>query len=124
MPKIGMTFTSETVVTLSNCAVTMGSGDLEVFATPAMVALMENAAMTAVAPYLEAGQTTVGGHIATSHLAPSPVGATIEAEAVVTAVEGRKIEFAVEARCEGKVIGSGTHLRFVVDAAKFMNKLL
>ena len=105
-------------------ALHVGSGDLPVFATPAMMALMENAAMTAVAPYLEAGQTTVGGHIATSHLAPSPVGATIEAEAVVTAVEGRKIEFAVEARCEGKVIGSGTHLRFVVDAAKFMSKLL
>jgi len=122
--EIGIRHTSRVVVDSSNVASAVGSGGLDVFATPSMVALMENAAMTAVAPFLEEGQTTVGGHINTSHLAPSPVGATIEAEAVVTAVEGRKIEFAVEARCDGKVIGNGTHLRFVVDAAKFMSKLL
>lgn len=122
--EIGTRHTSRVVVGSSNVASAVGSGGLDVFATPSMVALMENAAMTAVAPFLEEGQTTVGGHINTSHVAPSPVGATIEAEAVVTAVEGRKIEFAVEARCDGKVIGSGTHLRFVVDAAKFMSKLL
>lgn len=124
MIEIGIRHISTTIVGSDNVASAVGSGGLDVFATPSMVALMENAAMTAVAPYLEEGQTTVGGHINTSHLAPSAVGATIEAEAIVTAVEGRKIEFSVEARCEGKVIGSGTHLRFVVDAAKFMSRLL
>lgn len=124
MIKIGTRHISTTVVDGSKTASAVGSGGLDVFATPSMVALMEHAAMTAVAPFLEEGDTTVGGYIATSHIAPSPVGATIEAEAVVTAVEGRKIEFDVEARCGGKVIGSGTHTRFVVGAAKFMAKLL
>jgi predicted thioesterase len=89
-----------------------------------MVALMEHAAMTAVAPFLADGDTTVGGYIATTHLAPSPIGATIEAEARVTAVEGRKIEFEVEASCGEQVLGRGSHTRFVVNAAKFMSKLL
>ena len=124
MIEIGTKHTSTTVVDHTNVASAVGSGGLDVFATPSMVALMEHAAMTAVAPFLAEGDTTVGGHIATSHTAPSPIGATIEAEAVVTAVEGRKIEFEVEARCGGQVIGKGTHLRFVVNAAKFMSKLL
>ena len=82
------------------------------------------AGIAEIAPFLAEGDTTVGGHIATSHLAPPPIGATIEAEATVTAVEGKKIEFEVEARCGDQVIGRGTHLRFVVNAAKFMAKLL
>ena len=124
MIEIGTRHISTTVVDHTNVASAVGSGGLDVFATPSMVALVEHAAMTAVAPYLAEGDTTVGGHISTSHLAPSPIGATIEAEAVVTAVEGKKIEFEVEARCGGQVIGRGTHLRFVVNAAKFMAKLL
>lgn len=123
MIEIGTKYTCTTVVDSSNVASAVGSGGLDVFATPSMVALMEKAALTAVAPFLNEGDTTVGGHIATSHTAPSPIGATIEAEAVVTAVEGRKIEFDVEARCGETVIGRGTHLRFVVNAEKFMSKL-
>lgn len=124
MIEIGTSHISTTIVDGTKTASAVGSGGLDVFATPSMVALMEHAAMTAVAPFLAEGDTTVGGYIATSHIAPSPVGATIEAEAVVTAVEGRKIEFTVEARCDGKVIGSGTHTRFIVNAAKFMAKLV
>lgn len=124
MIEIGTKHTSTTVVGNTNVASAVGSGGLDVFATPSMVALMEHAAMTAVAPFLAEGDTTVGGYIATSHIAPSPIGATIEAEAVVTAVEGRKIEFDVEARCGGQTIGKGTHTRFVVNAAKFMSKML
>lgn len=115
---------SRTVVDATNVASAVGSGGLQVFSTPSMVALMEHAAMTAVAPFLAEGDTTVGGHISTSHIAPSPIGATIEAEATVTAVEGKKIEFQVEARCGEQVIGRGTHIRFIVNAAKFMSKLL
>ena len=120
----GLKHQSVMVVNEGNTAEFIGSGDMAVLATPAMVALMENAAMMAVALHLDEGDTTVGGYIATSHIAPSPLGATIEAEAVVTAVVGRKIEFTVEARCDGKVIGSGTHTRFIVNAAKFMAKLV
>ena len=123
MPKTGMTFTSETVVALSNCAVTMGSGDLEVFATPAMVALMENAAMNAVAQALPQGATTVGAEMNTTHIKPSPIGARVQATATLAAVEGRKLTFAVEAADEGGIIGKGTHVRFVVDRERFMAKL-
>lgn len=123
MPKIGMTFTSATVVGLSNCAATMGSGDLEVFATPAMVALMENAAMNAVAPALPQGSTTVGAEMNTTHIKPSPIGARVQATATLAAVEGRKLTFAVEAADEGGIIGKGTHVRFVVDRERFMAKL-
>ena len=123
MPKIGMTFTSATVVGLSNCAATMGSGDLEVFATPAMVALMENAAMNAVAQALPQGATTVGAEMNTTHIKPSPIGARVQATATLAAVEGRKLTFAVEAADEGGIIGKGTHVRFVVDRERFMAKL-
>lgn len=124
MIEVGTKQISTTVVDHTKIASAVGSGGLDVFATPSMVALMEHAAMTAVAPFLAEGDTTVGGYIATSHLAPSPIGATIEAEAVVTAVEGRKIEFSVEARCGEQILGRGTHTRFIVNSAKFMSKLL
>ncbi|MBQ5644732.1 MAG: thioesterase family protein [Bacteroidaceae bacterium] len=123
MPEIGMTFTSNTVVSQDNCAATMGSGDLEVFATPAMVALMENAAMNAVAQALPHGSTTVGAEMNTTHIKPSPIGATVQATATLMAVEGRKLTFAVEA-CDGAgTIGRGTHVRFIVDKERFMAKL-
>lgn len=124
MIEVGTKHISTTVVDHTKIASAVGSGGLDVFATPSMVALMEHAAMTAVAPFLAEGDTTVGGYIATSHLAPSPIGATIEAEAVVTAVEGRKIEFTVEARCGEQLLGRGSHTRFIVNSAKFMSKLL
>lgn len=123
MPKIGMNFTSTVVVTQENSAAALGSGFLPVFATPAMVALMENAAMKAVAPVLEQGATTVGIEINTSHIKPSPIGATVSATATLVAVEGRKLMFDVEARDEVGLIGKGTHVRFIVDAERFMAKL-
>ena len=123
MLEIGMTFTSNTVVSQDNCAAIMGSGDLEVFATPAMVALMENAAMNAVADALPQGSTTVGAEMNTTHIKPSPIGARVQATATLTAVDGRKLTFAVEACDEGSIIGKGTHVRFVVDKERFMAKL-
>ena len=123
MPEIGMTFTSSTIVSQANCAATMGSGDLEVFATPAMVALMENAAMNAVTQSLPQGSTTVGAEMNTTHIKPSPIGAKVQATATLTAVEGRKLTFAVEACDEVGTIGKGTHVRFIVDKERFMAKL-
>lgn len=121
--EIGLTFTSTTVVDNTNTAVALGSGDMEVFATPAMVALMENAAMNAVAPHLEAGQTTVGTEISTTHIKASALGATITATATLTAIEGRKLTFAVTAHDGDNIIGEGTHTRFIVDRERFLSKL-
>ena len=119
----GYSYTSTTVVNNNNTAKTLGSGDMDVFATPAMVALMENAAMNAVAPHLEEGQTTVGTQISTSHIKASALGATITATAVLTAVDGRSLTFEITARDGENVIGEGTHTRFIVDRERFLSKL-
>lgn len=124
MLESGLKYTSSVVVDDKNTAIAMGSGDLPVFATPSMVALMENAAMQSVANYLPEGSATVGGHIDVSHLCPSALGAKIEATATLTSVEGRKLEFTVVATDGDKVIGKGTHIRFIVDRTKFMQKLI
>ena len=114
---------SRTTVCEANTAAAMGSGDMPVFATPAMVALMENAAMLAVAPELPEGAATVGAEMNVSHIKPSGLGAEIVASAVVTAVEGRKITFNVGARDADGMIGEGTHVRFIVDRERFLAKL-
>lgn len=121
--EIGLTYTSTTVVDNSNTAVALGSGDMDVFATPAMVALMENAAMNAVAPHIEQGQTTVGTQITTSHIKASALGATISATATLTAVDGRRLTFTIVASEGDKTIGEGTHTRFIVDRERFLSKL-
>ena len=121
--EIGLSYTSTAMVDNTNTAAALGSGDMDVFATPAMVALMENAAMNAVAPHLEQGQTTVGTQIFTSHIKASALGATISATATLTAVDGRSLTFAITAREGGKTIGEGTHTRFIVDRERFLAKL-
>jgi predicted thioesterase len=120
---IGLFYTATTTVNQNNTALALGSGDMEVFATPAMVALMENAAMNAVAPHLEAGQTTVGTQITTNHIKASALGATISATATLTAVDGRSLTFAITAREGDKIIGEGSHTRFIVDRERFLAKL-
>ncbi len=119
----GLTHTSQLTVTEAVTATSMGSGDLPVLATPAMMALMENAAMLAVAPHLPEGSTTVGGHISASHIKPTSVGETVTATATVTKVDGKKIEFEVKAHCGDILLGEGSHLRFIVDREKFMSRL-
>ncbi|HBE55362.1 MAG TPA: dihydrolipoamide acyltransferase [Prevotellaceae bacterium] len=124
MMNIGLTHTSALEVTDDKTAARMGSGDLDVLATPAMLALMENAAMLAVAAELPVGSTTVGGYISSSHLVPTPLGATVTATATLTAVEGRKLTFRVEAHdADGRLLGEGSHLRFVVDRERFLSRL-
>ena len=119
----GLQHTSQLTVTDAVTAIALGSGDMPVLATPAMMALMENAAMLAVADHLPEGCTTVGGHITSSHLKPSKLGDTVTATAVVTRIDGKKIEFKVEAHCGDMLLGEGTHLRFIVDKEKFMSRL-
>jgi predicted thioesterase len=123
MIEIGLKHTSELTVTDALTAQQMGSGDMAVLATPAMLALMENAAMLAVANELPDGCTTVGGHIESSHLRPTKVGDKVCAMAEVTKVDGIKIEFKIAAYAGNTLLGTGTHLRFVVDKERFLSKL-
>ena len=122
MIEIGLKHTSELTVTEDVIAITVGSGDLPVLATPMMMALMENAAMLAVVDELPEGCTTVGGHTESSHLKPSKIGDVVRAVAEVTKVDGKKIEFKVSAYSGDVLLGEGTHLRFIVDREKFMSK--
>lgn len=119
----GLSHTSTTTVNSSNTARTYGSGGLDVFATPAMIGLMENAAMTAVENDLPEGSSTVGAHISTSHVKPSKLGATIKATAVLEEIDGRKLTFRVSASDDEGLIGEGTHIRYIVDIERFMAKL-
>ncbi len=123
MLQTGVSAQSTTTVTEDNTAATMGSGDMAVFATPAMVALMENAAMKAVAPHLEEGATTVGSEMNCTHIKPSGLGAEIVATAILTSVEGRKLTFNVGARDTEGLIGEGVHVRYIVDRERFMAKI-
>ena len=123
MVEIGLKYTSELRVNESLTAIAVGSGDMPVLATPMMMALMENAAMLSVKDKLPEGSTTVGGHIESSHLKPSKIGDVVRAEAEVTRVDGKKIEFRVSAYSGEALIGEGTHLRFIVDRQKFMSRI-
>ena len=94
-----------------------------VFATPVMIMAMENAALNAVRPYLDPGESAVGTAVNVRHLAATPAGRRVSAEAEVTKVEGRQIEFNVRANDGAKEIGAGSHSRVVIDMAKFMRRL-
>ena len=123
MLKLGISHTSTTTVNSSNTARTYGSGGLDVFATPAMIGLMENAAMTAVENELPQGSSTVGAHISTSHVKPSKLGAAIKATAILEEIDGRKLTFKVSACDDDGLIGEGTHIRYIVDIERFMAKI-
>ena len=110
------------VVSEKNSAKTMGSGTLDVFATPAMIALMEQAAYTSVAGELEEGQGTVGTLMNVSHISATPVGMEVTAKSELVKVDGRKLVFHVEAYDERGKIGEGEHERFIIDNEKFQNK--
>lgn len=119
----GLKHTSSLVVDQQHLASNVGSGDLDVLATPMMIALMENAAMLAVSPELEEGQSTVGGMISSSHLKPTGEGNTVTATAELIKVEGRKLHFKISASDNEGVIGEGEHLRFIISKEKFMSKV-
>ena len=119
--KPGLTGTAETVVRETNTALAMGSGSLHVFATPSMIALMEQAACNAVAACLDEESTSVGTLVNITHA--TGMGKKVTATATLTAVKGRKLVFEITAADEDKQIGKGTHERFIVNKEKFMAKL-
>ena len=113
---------AETTVTPDNTAQAVGSGLVPVFATPYMIALMENAAVNAVQAQLAPDEGTVGIRLDVTHDAATPIGMKVWAEAEVTAVEGRKLTFTVTAYDEAEKIGGGTHQRFIIKPEKFLAK--
>lgn len=119
----GLTGTATVTVTEANIAATMKSGSLAVFATPAMCALMEEAACDAVNAYLEAGDGTVGISLNITHDRATKMHDTVTATAKLTAVDGRKLTFAVSAEDSKGTIGKGTHERFIINNEKFIAKV-
>lgn len=120
--QIGIKATYKIKVDSSNVAKTMGSGSLDVFATPSMVATMEKASTMALEKYLDEGTTTVGTALDIAHISATPIGMEVFATAEVIAVNNREIIFKVQAFDEAGLIGEGTHKRFIVLAEKFQNK--
>ncbi|MFR1560475.1 MAG: thioesterase family protein [Oscillospiraceae bacterium] len=119
---IGMKGTASTLVERSDTALEVGSGDLLVYATPCMAALMEGAACEAIAPALEEGQTSVGIALDLAHTSATPVGLEVRAEAEVTGISGKIITFQVTAFDEAGEIGRATHQRALVTAQRFLEK--
>ena len=120
--EIGLKGRAETVVNEANTAAAMGSGLVPVFATPAMIALMEQAAASSLLPYLEEGQGSVGIHLDVSHESATPIGLKVWAESEVTAVDGKQITFTVSAYDEVGLIGRGTHKRACITVDRFLAK--
>lgn len=122
MLELGMTGHQELIVTEELTAKAMGSGELRVFATPAMLALMEKTAYQSVADALEEGSGSVGTMVQLSHSAASPVGMKVTCDSKLTAIDGRKLTFEIEARDECGAIGKATHERFIIYNDKFQAK--
>src|SRR5258708_29327435 len=117
---IGLVGEASTTVDSSRLASSDGSGGLEVFSTPSLIALMETAARNAVESLLPTDQTTVGIHIAVRHLAATPGGMQVQARAELTELDGRRLVFRVEAFDSQEKIGEGTHERMIVDPARLL----
>lgn len=120
--KTGLTGLARAEVDFSNTATTYGSGSIDVFATPAMVGLMEKAALSSVNPLLPEGYTTVGISIDVKHIAATPVGGKVEARVELVEIDGRRLVFNVEAHDDVELVGQGTHQRFIVATEKFLQK--
>lgn len=119
---VGLKGFAEALVEEEDTAKVVGSGDLLVYATPCMAALMEGAACESIAPYLAEGESSVGTAMNLTHSSATPVGMSVRAESVVTAVEGRKITFQIVAYDEAGEIGRATHERVVIRTERFLEK--
>lgn len=121
--KPGIKGEATTQVTAEMTANRIASGVVEVYATPQMIALMEKAASEAVQPYLEVGQSTVGTLVNVTHIAATPIGQTVRANAELVEVDHHRLVFAVAAFDELEKIGEGRHERFIIDEGRFLNRV-
>jgi predicted thioesterase len=122
MLQIGIRGSGEAVVTEALTAKAMGSGELPVYATPAMVTLVEETAWKSVAPALEPGQGTVGTKLDLAHLAATPLGRKVRCETELIGIDRRRLTFSAAVYDEAGKIGEGTHERFIVDNERFLAK--
>lgn len=120
---VGLSGTARTLATEPLSARHMGSGTLYVYATPAMIALMEAAAVNAIDSLLGENYSSVGIEVAVKHLSATPIGEAIIAQATVTALEGKRVTFHVQAWDERELIGEGTHVRYIVDTERFIARV-
>lgn len=119
---VGMKGEASTLVEREDTAAEVGSGDLLVYATPCLAAMMEGAACNAIADAIQEGQTTVGTELLLQHTAATPVGLEVRAEAELISVEGKVLTFSLKAWDESGEIGCGTHKRVIVNSQKFLDK--
>lgn len=118
----GLHGSAKLVVTNEDTAVALGSGEVPVLGSPRLIALMEEAAVTAVGDRLPPGQTTVGMRVQVDHLAPTNVGSAVSAEATLEKVEGRRLTFTVSATDQCGLVAAGKVTRVVVETARFLEK--
>lgn len=121
--RVGLIGEAITSVTDELTAIHMGSGSVNVYATPALIALMEAAAVSAIDPYLAEGHTSVGIEVSVRHVSATPIGERIVAMAEVTRIDGKRIILEVRAWDERELIGQGTHTRYIINAEEFMARL-
>ena len=122
MLKTGLTGREQTIVSRSKSAKEMGSGSLEIFATPALCALMEAAAVNSLSGCLDVGKTTVGISMNLKHTAPTALGMTVGAESELVEIDGRRLVFKITAYDKAGVIGTAEHERMIVDSDRMLKK--
>ena len=120
--EIGIQGHAETLVEKEDTAQAVGSGELLVYATPCMAALMEGAACESIAPFLAGDESSVGTRMELTHSSATPVGMQVRAESVVTAVDGRKVTFEITGYDEAGEIGRAVHERFIIKTERFLEK--
>ena len=120
--EIGIQGRATVKVTQSNLASSTGSGAVDVFSTPSLVLLMEEAAMDALKPYMEPGESSVGTLVNIRHISPTTLGLTVTATATLTEIDGRRLVIHVEARDELDIVGEGTHERFLISVDRFISR--
>ncbi len=123
MLKTGIKGSQELTVTKDKCAGALGSGELDVFATPAMIALIEETAWKSVVSFLEPGEGTVGTALDVRHVAATPVGLKVRCETELSLVDRRRLVFTVKVYDPFGLVGEGSHERFVIQYEKFMKKV-
>jgi fluoroacetyl-CoA thioesterase len=119
----GLTGQASAIVTADNTARALGSGNVDVYSTPAMIALLEAAAINALDGHLDDGQTSVGTRLDVNHTSATPIGMAVKASATLKEVDGQRLVFEVSASDEVEVIGEGIHERFIVDRERFEQRV-